>query len=874
MKRVIYLSNSKKASEILLKRENYLGAEAHDVRSLLISIYEDPSFMLENKNILTDDRLESDVLMIQLRNKINNKNYFYDGMEFRGVRKEIKKILDELALAGVEGKKIETLKLKNKDKAQGLIELLNVNNELKAKEGITLKQMMDEIQKRITEKRLDEVLKRIEVIMPDGIELNNRGQEKEVLDLILSKVKVTKKAAKLSSKNDGLWNIQEMLKGEAVKGLKLDESFSIVTGILAEDLVYKALIEIGKSDFSNDRKVILCMNYDRYAGLFYRIHLESGIRVHLGNGLSILELKAYELMIQKLTRQKNRKDDDFFVVARMMLSQKGISETEEIVQSKLLSVLARCQSLKKELGAKFKDQVDLVDLFFQESAKLRISGKDLGVGAGGISIYDLKSVEGVDFDTSVIIGIDSNNYPIKVNREAILDEVTRDEINKSCKVDLEINPQRRSERLLEKNILNTSNNVAMLVHSHDSETGKVVIPSPFFNQILNAMNIEIDMKNFYETFLALDNQINEVQDMINNPLRDIKNPDRLKERTKGYEKKYYETKFNEFDFINGVSELPKSISASSMKDWYDCPYRFYLGKIKGIKAPDLESDDFSFWLEPAPYGTLSHAILENLIRPFVEKGERDAKKYLSFVKKIDEKKIDSVISQILKEEDWIKYKKQTAQWIKDAEVESLKAEIVEVIKRESIVAKNGMYPIMLEEDLAQYKLLFKEAGIEIPVTGFIDRVDMNEDGDIFILDYKTGKNKFAENENSYLVIKGNGYTTKYFQHGLYSWAIHHVLKAKKIKAKSITAGYYFCTDSGRYKKILVDEAKYKDQFTNLVTNMLSEIKTGIYAKNCENCRYCDFKDICLGIPQNRIKIIGTKKHDQINAINEAIEGAK
>ena len=222
MKRVIYLSNSKKASEILLKRENYLGAEAHDVRSLLISIYEDPSFMLENKNILTDDRLESDVLMIQLRNKINNKNYFYDGMEFRGVRKEIKKILDELALAGVEGKKIETLKLKNKDKAQGLIELLNVNNELKAKEGITLKQMMDEIQKRITEKRLDEVLERIEVIMPDGIELNNRGQEKEVLDLILSKVKVTKKAAKLSSKNDGLWNIQEMLKGEAVKGLKLD----------------------------------------------------------------------------------------------------------------------------------------------------------------------------------------------------------------------------------------------------------------------------------------------------------------------------------------------------------------------------------------------------------------------------------------------------------------------------------------------------------------------------------------------------------------------------------------------------------------------------------------------------------------------------
>ena len=102
------------ASESLARRyikdKTNLGMIPVTVQSLVISLYNHPAFVLDNKTISDIDSYEQDILMLSVAEKLSGQNYFKQALEIKGNRRLLLKTLTELKLTGFNGDNIKTLK--------------------------------------------------------------------------------------------------------------------------------------------------------------------------------------------------------------------------------------------------------------------------------------------------------------------------------------------------------------------------------------------------------------------------------------------------------------------------------------------------------------------------------------------------------------------------------------------------------------------------------------------------------------------------------------------------------------------------------------------------------------------------------------------
>lgn len=183
-------------------------------------------------------------------------------------------------------------------------------------------------------------------------------------------------------------------------------------------------------------------------------------------------------------------------------------------------------------------------------------------------------------------------------------------------------------------------------------------------------------------------------------------------------------------FTGSDGEKPPALSATSLNTYIDCPLKFYFSQVEGIQ----EESEVQETIEEGMFGTLFHAAMENLYKPFlgktIEKSSMDSLLENDYIidkeivrafshryfqrKEIDREELDGnnlLIANIIR-----KYVKQ-------------------VIKRDK---EKTPFDYVASELACQMPYAINNGSLKVNLKGFIDRVEQ-KNGISYVLDYKTGR---------------------------------------------------------------------------------------------------------------------------------------
>lgn len=291
--------------------------------------------------------------------------------------------------------------------------------------------------------------------------------------------------------------------------------------------------------------------------------------------------------------------------------------------------------------------------------------------------------------------------------------------------------------------------------------------------------------------------------------------------------------------------LSHRISPSKINTLLNCPLMFYFQNIEKIKEPEkLEEKD-----DAAYFGSVFHEsvkiLYDNLPKSKVlqandlnelkntEKIENAIKKGIAKTQNISEEKLDSSVTKSLLSEVIKKY----IHLLIDHDIKSLPLSIVDLETEKSF----GL------------KIISDNREVACNIAGIIDRVDL-KDGNIRVLDYKTGKVKrktksvddlfnndretdlngitqtmiyalmFSNEENKYPILPG-------------------LININELNTNSNHDLYFDKQVISMEDKDLFDRLiiLLKEKLAELVNKNISFTQTS----NEKTCEYCDYKTICM-----------------------------
>lgn len=296
-------------------------------------------------------------------------------------------------------------------------------------------------------------------------------------------------------------------------------------------------------------------------------------------------------------------------------------------------------------------------------------------------------------------------------------------------------------------------------------------------------------------------------------------------------------------------ENSPSLSASSINTYIDCPLQFYLTKVEDVE----QADEVLETVEANMFGTLFHAVMENLYKPY--KGllmqESDFDRLIA-----DSLQIDKEITQAFA----VNYFKKKNNALVPLEGNNLliasvlRKYILQVLK---IDKKHAQFRYISSEERCSILYPIHNGLQHVNLKGFIDRIDEKE-GSIRILDYKTGSGKL-EFKNMDEVFEHNRENRPKFVLQTFLYGIFYKEQAQ---GRTITPGIYYMRDvfkddfdtelhakSDRYNNETVkDFSVYEDEFREHLTGSLEEIFNPelpfVQTENTKICQYCPYIGVC------------------------------
>jgi len=289
------------------------------------------------------------------------------------------------------------------------------------------------------------------------------------------------------------------------------------------------------------------------------------------------------------------------------------------------------------------------------------------------------------------------------------------------------------------------------------------------------------------------------------------------------------------------------LSPTALDKYLTCPLQFYFKYVAGLKEPEEIAEE----VDQRIFGLIFHKSMENLYQPFKGK-TMDQKMIEELIKDPDliENLINDSFSAIyfkgLKKNAKIQFSGKN--WL-----------VYNILKR---------YMIRLLE-IDSKRAPFKIEGLEIPVEtiipvddadkikigGIIDRLD-RLDGDLQILDYKTGKTDLQFTTLSSLFEKENKNRNKAaFQTLVYSYILHKNFPLEK----AINPGIFNlrglfeenydphlkCKENGNQQvEFVAISDQFADQLRGLLTEIFNPSVPFCQTSLEEHCSYCIYQQIC------------------------------
>lgn len=172
-------------------------------------------------------------------------------------------------------------------------------------------------------------------------------------------------------------------------------------------------------------------------------------------------------------------------------------------------------------------------------------------------------------------------------------------------------------------------------------------------------------------------------------------------------------------------------SASRLETYIACPMRFWVNYALNIKEQTIPELGLQSW----QIGSILHTILEKVYKRAENPAEIDS--VLAVLDTVAEEEFQAALELYHFEKD-ILWEQQQREWVKNLAVaiQELEAEDWIPLAQEQ---KFGL------EDQASLKIQLSNGRI-LQLHGVIDRVDINEQGQIRVIDYKTGSGHLAKDD--------------------------------------------------------------------------------------------------------------------------------
>ncbi len=169
-----------------------------------------------------------------------------------------------------------------------------------------------------------------------------------------------------------------------------------------------------------------------------------------------------------------------------------------------------------------------------------------------------------------------------------------------------------------------------------------------------------------------------------------------------------------------VAPQKREFTVTELDTYLNCPYDYYVLRVLGMRPLEEVTEDIS----PLDRGSKVHAILRNFYLswndPVTVKNRREARVLLG-------KLADSAFDA----------EAQTFRNRRDKEM-FLSVMVERFLDAEEKFWQQGMRPAYLEQTIKRYRLVLSN-GSEVELSGKIDRIDVDDNGNFMIVDYKTGR---------------------------------------------------------------------------------------------------------------------------------------
>ncbi|UCC12391.1 MAG: exodeoxyribonuclease V subunit gamma [candidate division WOR-3 bacterium] len=265
----------------------------------------------------------------------------------------------------------------------------------------------------------------------------------------------------------------------------------------------------------------------------------------------------------------------------------------------------------------------------------------------------------------------------------------------------------------------------------------------------------------------------------------------------------------------------KGLSPTSLKDYRECPYRFYLKYMLNMREPDEIIEEAG----PMEWGSAMHGALHNFYRShyprgFTEEQLGEAQKKLCDVFEASLKSLIAVKPRSVTFLDMDLYKKRLERFL-EYELERFK---------QGFIIDSGL----LEERLQGNVDI---NGHPVFIKGYLDRVD-RLDGRLYVIDYKTT----IPDKDTYAI----GDTFVEFQLPLYAMILSH-----GDLSKVAGMAYYGISRKVQIKEIVEPQSvqSYLNEFREQVliptiADMLDPQVTFAMSDNTDVCIFCSYQDLC------------------------------
>jgi len=317
--------------------------------------------------------------------------------------------------------------------------------------------------------------------------------------------------------------------------------------------------------------------------------------------------------------------------------------------------------------------------------------------------------------------------------------------------------------------------------------------------------------------------------------------------------------------------LDGEVSASALEDWAACPQRYLLRHELSVVATGVPGDVLD--VDSGDRGTLAHEVLRAVVQRSLGRPRAQA---------WDDADRAFVAAELARRADGLRRQGRLgAGVLADLRIDELQATLLAALDHDDAVrAEQGWSPVGTEmafgEGAGRPVAVTLASGRTLRFRGRIDRVDVDTDGGVRVVDYKTGR------AQRYLdAAEGGAAAARLLQLGIYEAAARSAHPCA-----AVTSGWWLLDVVGRDGRPLplVANRLSPTDFSAALEAIAEGIEGGVFPadpgeegyRGPDNCRFCPYDRVCR---VDRVRALQRVAGDPVlapwralRAVGEAVAG--